>query len=130
MAIRLLALNAIIQLSRQHWPALLMLGGISVALIWASVRIFYVPGRILLYAVQFLVGMILIQDLTSLVGEIASAFDGVASLGMRRLVELKVVAGIAILAKMFEELLKDLRLLGENIEKSARQMFEQHATQL
>ena len=112
------------------WPSLLLVGGLCVALIWACVRVFYLPGRILLYAIQFLVGTFLLQDLSGLVGEIASAFDGEASSGMRRLVELKVAAGIAILAKMFEELLKDLRVLVENIEKSALQLFERSVNRI
>jgi hypothetical protein len=130
---------AIVLLSFQHmrlvlsvvasligWPVIIVSVGVTVALLWATVRVFYLPGRILLYAVQTVVGLVLLQDLSSLVHEIASAADSDALLGMKRLAELKVVAGVAILAKMLEDLLKDVKVLFQKTEEAAVELFSSH----
>lgn len=94
--------------------------GFFVAALWALVKAFWVPGRVIVYTVQLVVGTFLLRDAPISISQVEVALDGDPATGINQLVSLNILAGTTIIAKTFDDIIKHLREVSRELYAEAQ----------
>jgi len=82
--------------------------GVSAGVLWALIRVFYPPGKVVLCTLQALIGVVLLRDSPVTISQLETALDAEPLIGVSQLASLNLLAGVALIAKSLEDIFKDL----------------------